>query len=191
MGGETFLNNNWILLRFNKIFIKVYVQQVFVNVRWNFISSRHYVRQVVKNYLQPCVQTFKKLLRSESVSRSDLINWVYLSLKFSILLSYVFFKTQTWLQIEIHIYVNCFPLLIFCLSFKHKIVYNDVKLYHAFLSSQFTVFTISKPKQVNDKSFYCLLITLSGDISLNPGPVCKHQLLNTMEWDISKQKVCI
>ena len=54
MGGETFLNNNWILLRFNKIFIKVYVRQVLVYVRRNFIFSRHYVRQVLKNYLQPC-----------------------------------------------------------------------------------------------------------------------------------------
>ena len=54
MGGETFLNNNWILLRVNKIFIKVYVGQVFVNVRRNFVSSGHYIRQVLKNYLQPC-----------------------------------------------------------------------------------------------------------------------------------------
>ena len=86
--------------------------------------------------------------------------------------------------------------------FKHKIVDNNVKLcykievftlkyfnannklHEAFLSSQFTVLTISKLKQINNKSFYRLLIILSGDISLNPGPVCKHQLLNTTEWDI-------
>ena len=54
MGGETFLNSNWILLRFNKIFIKAYVRQVFLNVGRNFISSGHYVLQVLKNYLQPC-----------------------------------------------------------------------------------------------------------------------------------------
>ena len=90
--------------------------------------------------------------------------------------------------------------------FKHNIVYNEVKLCHqievftpeylsannklheAFLSSQFTVLTISKVKQINNKSFYRLLIILSGDISLNPGPVCKHQLLNTTEWDIFKTK---
>ena len=97
---------------------------------------------------------------------------------------------------------------IFYSPFKHNIVYNDVKLWHqtevftpeylsannklheaiAFLSSQFTVLTISKLKQINNKSFYRLLIILSGDISLNPGPVCKHQLLNTTEWDIFKTK---
>ena len=55
MGGETFLNNNRILLRLNETFIKVYVRQVFVNVRRNFISSGHSARQVLKNYLQPCL----------------------------------------------------------------------------------------------------------------------------------------
>ena len=40
---ELFLNNIWILLEFLKKILKVYVQQVFVNVRWNFIFSRHHV----------------------------------------------------------------------------------------------------------------------------------------------------
>ena len=100
----------------------------------------------------------------------------------------------------------CFPLLIFYSPFKHKSVYNDNKLCHqieaftpeclnannklheAFLNPQYTVLTISKLKQINNKSFYRLLIILSGDISLNPGPVCKHQILNTTEWDIFKTK---
>ena len=30
------------------------------------------------------------------------------------------------------------------------------------------------------------MVLLSGDISLNKGPICKHQLLNTTEWDIFK-----
>ena len=32
------------------------------------------------------------------------------------------------------------------------------------------------------------MITLSGDISLNPGAACKHQMLNTTECDILKTK---
>ena len=90
--------------------------------------------------------------------------------------------------------------------FKHNIVYNDLKLCHeievftpeylsannklheAFSGSQFTVVTILKIKQINNKSCYCLLIILSGDVSLNPGPVCKNQLLNTTEGDIFKTK---
>ena len=50
-----FLNNNWTLLEFLKTFMNVYVQQVFVNVRRNFTFSGHHVRQVLKNYLQPCI----------------------------------------------------------------------------------------------------------------------------------------
>ena len=90
--------------------------------------------------------------------------------------------------------------------FRHKSVYNDIKLcdqvevftseylnasnklHEAFLNPQYTVLTISKLKQINNKSFYSLLIILSGDISLNPGPICKHQILNTTEWDIFKTK---
>ena len=71
--------------------------------------------------------------------------------------------------------------LTFYSSFKHKIICNhaeschqtDVftreylnacnKLHEASLSYQFTVLNISKPKQINNKSFYRLLITLSGD----------------------------
>ena len=62
------------------------------------------------------------------------------------------------------------------------------KLHEAFLNPQYTVLTISKLKQINNKSFYRLQILLSGDISLNPGPICKHQTLNATEWDILKTK---
>ena len=90
--------------------------------------------------------------------------------------------------------------------FKHKSVYNNIKLCHqvevftpeylnvnsklheAFLNPQYTVLTISKLKQTDNKSFYHLLIILSGDISLNPGPVSKHQILNATKWDIFTTK---
>ena len=89
--------------------------------------------------------------------------------------------------------------------FKHRSVYNDKlshqievftpeylnannKLHEAFLNPQYTVLTISELKQINNKLFYCLLIILSGGISLNPGAVCKHQKLNTTERNIFKTK---
>ena len=92
-----------------------------------------------------------------------------------------------------------FPPLIFYLSVQHKLVYNDVKLFHqvqvftpeylnannklheTFLSSQFTVLNILTFKKMNNKSFYLLLIILSVDLSLKPGPVWKHQTLKMME----------
>ena len=49
--------------------------------------SRHIVKSKV-------IQTLKKLLKSESVNRSDLINSVYLWLNFSILFSHVFLKSR-------------------------------------------------------------------------------------------------
>ena len=105
-----------------------------------------------------------------------------------------------------HIYVYSFLCSFSYLLVKHNFVYNDVKLCHqidvftpeylnannkfhkTFLSSRFTPLTISKLQQINNKSFYRLLITLSVDLSLNPVPVCKHEILKTMEWDISKTK---
>ena len=75
-------------------------------------------------------------------------------------------------------------IVFLCSPFKHNIVYNDIKLCHqvevfileylkannkvhvAFLNSQYTVLTISKLKQINNKSFNHLLIILSCDISL-------------------------
>ena len=65
--------------------------------------------------------------------------------------------------------------------FTQEYLDTNNKLQEAFLSSQFTFLTISKLKQINNKFFYRLLIILSVDISLNPGPACKHQLLNSTE----------
>ena len=116
------------------------------------------------------------------------------------------FKKQTYCRLKSIFMCIVFIRSFFYSPFKHKIVYNGIKLCHqievftseylntnnklheAFLNPQYTVLTISKLKQINSKSFYRILITLSGDISLNPPPVCKHQILNTTEWDIFKTK---
>ena len=49
------------------------------------------LRHIVKSKV---IQTLKKLLKSESVNRSELMNSVYLWLNFSILLSHVFLKSR-------------------------------------------------------------------------------------------------
>ena len=55
--------------------------------------------------------------------------------------------------------------------------------------SQFSILKISELKAINNnKSFYRFILILSGDISLNPGPVYNHHLLNLKEWDIFKTK---
>ena len=63
------------------------------------------------------------------------------------------------------------------------------ELHEACLLSQFTILTISKLKAINNnKSFYCFIIILSGDISLNPGSVYNHHPPNLKEWDKFKIK---
>ena len=104
------------------------------------------------------------------------------------------------------IYVYVFLCSFFYVPVKHKFVYSDVKLYHqidvftleylnansklhkTFLSSQLTPFAIWKLQQINSESFYCLLNILSVDLSLNTGPVCKHQILKRTELVISETK---
>ena len=159
------------------------------------------LRHIVKSKV---IQTFKKLLKSEFVNRSDLINSVYLWLNW--LFSHVFLKSGRDCRLKSIFMCIVFLCSFFYSPFKYKIIYNDIKLCHqievfppeylsannklhkAFLNPQCTVLTISKLKQVNNKSFYRLPVILSGDISLNSGPVCKHQILNTTEWDIFKTK---
>ena len=41
---------------------------------------------------------------------------------------------------------------------------------------------------MNNKSFLRILHILSGDISLNPGPVCNDQPLHSNEWNIFRSK---
>ena len=95
---------------------------------------------------------------------------------------------------------------IFYLSTNYNIVYNNVKLcnrlqfyspdylntcnelHQTCLLSQFSILTISKPKAINNKYFCHLILILSGNISLNPGPVYNHHPPNLREWDIFKIK---
>ena len=85
---------------------------------------------------------------------------------------------------EMHIYGEVFLCSFFYLPVNQKFLYIDVILYHqidvftpeylnannklreTFLSSQLTILATLKLQQMNNKSFYLLLITLSVDLSL-------------------------
>ena len=49
-------------------------------------------------------------------------------------------------------------------------------------------FTISNIKRLSNKSFYRMLLRLSSDISLNPGPTNSLQPLDSNEWNVFKSK---
>ena len=56
------------------------------------------------------------------------------------------------------------------------------------LNYSLKLFTISNSKRLNNKSFYCILLLLSGDISLNLGPKNNLQPLNSKEGNVFKSK---
>ena len=63
------------------------------------------------------------------------------------------------------------------------------ELHETWLLSQFSILTISKLKAItNNKSFYRLILILSGDISLIPEPVYNHHPPNLKKWDVFKIK---
>ena len=43
-------------------------------------------------------------------------------------------------------------------------------------------------KQMSNKSFLCIVLILSADISLNPGPIYNNDSLDPNEWDVFKLK---
>ena len=54
------------------------------------------------------------------------------------------------------------------------------------IRNAFVFFALSKFKYRNKDSFFKLLLLLSGDISLNPGPTHMNQTLGNNEWNVFK-----
>ena len=63
---------------------------------------------------------------------------------------------------------------------------DELVSFHSSLPCKF--YTISKFKRINNKSFYRVLLILSGEISLNPGPVYNSQSSCSNEWNVFKAK---
>ena len=59
----------------------------------------------------------------------------------------------------------------------------SVALDNVCLKYSFKTFTISNIKRLNNKSIHRILLLLSGDISLNPGPKNNLQPLDLIEWN--------
>ena len=72
--------------------------------------------------------------------------------------------------------------------FTPQYIWAYVALDNFCLNYSFNMFTTSNIKQLNNKPFYCILLLLSGDISLNPGPKNNLQPLDSNEWNVFKSK---
>ena len=81
------------------------------------------------------------------------------------------------------------------IKFFHKIQFFTVEFIHTcddLFSFRFNYLCkfhlIPKLKLINNKSFLRVLLLLSGDISLNPGPVYNNQSFHSNEWNVFRSK---
>ena len=141
----------------------------------------------------------KCLMTSGSIKNIETTNFLFLWVSFLILFFHVFVKHKRDFRLKYVLATFVFLSSKFYLSSYDDAVYNNVKLCNrlqfyspdyirtckelnkACLLSQFSILTISKLKAINNKFFYCLILILSGDISLNSGPVYNHHLPNLKE----------
>ena len=87
----------------------------------------------------------------------------------SVFFVHVFVKHKRDLRLKYILVAFVFLSSNFYLSTYDDIVCNRLQ------SSQFSILTISKLRAINNnRSFYRLILILSGDISLNPGLVYSH-----------------
>ena len=144
----------------------------------------------------------KCLMTSGSIKSIETTNSLFLWVSFLILFFHVFVKHKRDLKLKYVLVVFVFLSSKFYLFTYDDLVYNNVKLcsrsqfyspdyirtcselHEACLLSQSSILTISKLKAIkNNKSSYRLILILSGDISLNPGPVYNHHPPNLQEWE--------
>ena len=149
----------------------------------------------------------KCLMTSGSIKSVETINSLFFWVSFLILFFHVFIEHKRNLRLKYVLVAFVFLSSKFYLSTYGDKVYNTVKLcnrlqiyspdyirtsnelHETSLLSQFSILTISKLKAINNNKSFCrLILILSGDISLNPGPVYNHHPPNLKEWDKFKIK---
>ena len=92
---------------------------------------------------------------------------------------WTFIKFQSnSLLLYIYIYIFSFYIYIY--------ICDELVSFH--FSHLWRFYTISKFKRINKKYFHRILLVISGDISLNPGPVYNNQSSCSDEWNVFKAK---
>ena len=101
-----------------------------------------------------------------------------------ILAAFVFLSSKFYLTTQDNKVYNIVKLCNHLQFYSLDYIRTCIKLHETCLLSQLSILTISKLKSIdNNKSFYCLILILPGDISLNPGLVYYYQPPNLKEWD--------
>ena len=73
-------------------------------------------------------------------------------------------------------------------TFTYESIDASNLLHISHIHNVFVFFALSKFKYRNKDSFLKLLLLLSGDISLNPGPSRMNQTSGNNEWDVVKAR---
>ena len=118
--------------------------------------------------------------------------YVFLKHKRDMRLSYLL---VVFIFLQIHLVLPSRQKAYLKVNIFNKIQFFTVEFIHTcddLLSSRFDYLCkshiIPKLKRINNKSFLRIMLLLSGDISLNPGPVYNNQSLHSNEWDVFRSK---
>ena len=137
-----------------------------------------------------------RTMKFESMSKATLFETNSMILPSFIFFFYVFLKHKhfyfssgtSWFAFSsknIHMKIKAInKVQFFTIEFTHTC--DDLISYHLNYLCKF--YTIPYPTRIHNKSFLCILLTLSGDISLNLGPFCNNQSSLSNEWNIFKSK---
>ena len=153
----------------------------------------------VANYLNR--KFYDHNFQSKPESNSNNLKLEILFLVFTVMFYYIFLKHKRELRIEIFEFLTLISVLNVMKYFNHSEVYDGIKIsqLHFFtyestntchneenscLHSDLVFFSISKLQYRNSNFYFSLLLLLSGDISLNPGPPHNNQLQPQSEWSV-------
>ena len=154
---------------------------------------------ILPNFLQQWIDlNIFRSMTPESKSKAALFETNSLILLFLCFFFYVFLKHKrdmrlsylliVFIFLQIHLDLPSRQKAYLKIKFFNKIQFFTVEFIHTcddLFSSRFNYLCkfhlIPKLKRINNKSFLRILLLLSGDISLNPGPVYKNQSLHSNE----------
>ena len=179
-----------------------------VNVNVTVVSYMNSTSRemILHKFLQQWIDlNIFRTMKSESTSKASLFETNSQILLFFIFFFYVFLKHKrdmrlTYLLIvfiflQIHLDSPSRQKTYLKIKVFNKIQFFTLEFIHTcddLISFRFKYLckfhTIPKLKRMNNKSFLRVLLILSGDISLNPGPVYNNQSLHSNEGNVFKSK---
>ena len=186
---------------FFAIILLIYILVNLLHVFWNIANSFYNLSSSSVS-----VNVNKDITHTASLESK------IISLKLWIIFPVTFLFLLVWCKQKCDKKVKIFLLFLICMTFaflKYKNssdFFNDVRTctrseffafefmntcdYFQFLVTRMnsTLYSVSKLKYRNLNSSFHLLILLSGDISLNPGPTHQHKLQCLNEWTIFKSR---